>query len=274
VQRVVVALVFGTGVRGAPRRPQRLQDRGEHRGAPGGQVAGEDPGPGERGLDPDLAVFEGRLRVIVVLGAGQGAGVDLGGQRGQVLFAGPAPGGGQQDPVGRVPAGLGELVGPAADQPGHRLRHHRAVSQRRQDLGVGGGPAGPAQMPPGRALGHLGAVDQPGGRAVVRIRGVAVPGGERGQHPGPDRGLYRVELLQGLQAFGPGLDGHHGGVGGGQVVHPGPDHGQRLGSAGRSRDGAHLTGHLPGRVAGAGARLAGAHGPVLGRVTPARSAKK
>jgi hypothetical protein len=120
VHRVVVALVFGTGVRGAPRRPQRLQDRGEHRRAPGGQVAGEDPGPGERGLDPDLAVFEGRLRVIVVLGAGQGAGVDLGGQRGQVLFAAP-PGGGQQDPVGRVPAGLGRRPGgPSPDAPGPR----------------------------------------------------------------------------------------------------------------------------------------------------------
>ena len=88
-------------------------------------------------------------------------------------------------------------------------------------------------MAPGGALGHLGAVDQPRGRAVVGVLGVALPGGERGQEPGPRGGGDRVGVLEGLQAFGLGLGGQRGGVGGGHVSQPGEDHAHRFGSAAR-----------------------------------------
>jgi hypothetical protein len=56
-QRVVVTLLPGPGIVRPHRRGQRLQHCGHHRGALGGQVAGDDTCPGERGLDTDLAVL-------------------------------------------------------------------------------------------------------------------------------------------------------------------------------------------------------------------------
>ena len=79
-QRVVVPLGVTAGVLRAARGGQRLQDGADQRGALGGQVPGEDPGPLERGLQPDGAVLEGLARVIV--GVRVGAGLDLGGQGG------------------------------------------------------------------------------------------------------------------------------------------------------------------------------------------------
>ena len=213
LQRIVIALLTAPGVLGAHRRGQRLQDGGDHRGAFGGQVPGDDPGAGERRLHPELAVLEVRFRVVA--GLGQGAGVDLGGQRGQVVPAGPGPGGGEQDVVGRGPAVPGKLVGPLADQPGHRRRHHGALGQRHQHLRMGDRAAGPAQVPAGGALGDAGTVNQPRGRAVVSIVGVTLAGGERAEDPGPGGGLDRVQLLEGLQALRLGFGGQGGGVGGG-----------------------------------------------------------
>ena len=247
LQRVMVTLVFRPGVLRTGRRGQGVQHRGDHRGAFGGEVPGDHPRAAERGLEPDLPVLEAGQQVVVLLVLGQGPGVDLGGQGGQVALAGPGPGRGNQDAVGGVAAAGGESVGPAADQPGHRLGQGGSFGQRREDLGVGGGAAGPAQVTAGGAFGDAGAVDQPRGGAVVRVGGVALGGGERGQDPGPGRGGDRIGLLQGLQAFGLGLGGQGGGVGGGQVAEPVQDHVERLLGAGGS---GHLGPHLPGVLAG------------------------
>ena len=233
----MVALVPGPGVLGAHRGGQGLQDRGDHGGAVGGQVAVDDPGAGEGGLDPDLPVLEPGLRVILALG--QGPGVDLRGEGSEVFLAGPGPGRGDQDLIGGGPAGPGELAGPLADGPGHRLRHDGALGQGREDLGVGDGAAGPAQMAAGGALGHPGPVDQPRRRAVVRVGGIALTSGERGQVPGTGRGADRVGLLEALQALSLRLGGQRGGVRGGQVPQAGEDLVHRLGGAGGVRKGLH-----------------------------------
>ena len=47
------------------------------------------------------------------------------------------------------------------------------------------GPPGPGGVPDGGAAGDPGPVHQPRHRAVVRVPGVALPGGERGQHRRP-----------------------------------------------------------------------------------------
>ena len=109
----------------------------------------------------------------VVLRVGEGAGVDLRGQGGQVLPPGARLGRGDQDVIGGGPALARDLVGPAADGPGHRLGQHGALGQRRRDLRVRQHAAGPAQVTAGCALGHPGAVDQPGGGTVVGVLGVA-----------------------------------------------------------------------------------------------------
>ena len=233
----MVALVPLLVSSGAGRGGQGLQDRGDDRGALGGQVTGDHPGAGEGGLDPDLPVLEPGLRVILALR--QGPGVDLRGQRGEVFLAGPGLGGGDQDLIGGGPAGLGELTGPLADGPGHRLRHDGALGQGREDLRVGAGAAGPAQVAAGGALGYLGPVDQPRRRAVVRVGGIPLASGERGQVPGPGRGADRVGLLEALQALSLGLDGQRGRVRGGQVPQAGEDLVHRLGGAGGVGKGLH-----------------------------------
>ena len=148
------------------------------------------PAPAKVVSTPELAVLERRLRVIGVLG--QGPGVDLGGQRGQVFLAGPGPGRGDQDVIGGRAALARQLAGPAADDPGHRLGHRAALGQRQGDLRVGHDPVGPARQAQGRALGHPGAVDQPRGRAVVGVFAVSLARGERAQEPGPRRGGDRA----------------------------------------------------------------------------------
>ena len=199
---------------------------------------------------------------VVVRGVLQGAGVDLGGQLGQVLLPGPGPRRRDQDLVGGVPARGRDLAGPPADGGGHRVGEHVALGQRRDDPGVAVHPAGPGQVGAGGGPGDPGLVDQPGGGAVVGVGGVAAGGGERGQDPGPGRGADRVVLLLGAQVLGLGLGGHRGRVGGGQVVLRGARHGHRLAHAGESGGGgggAHR-GHLRGRGVRdrAGAQEAGA----------------
>ena len=147
----------------------------------------------------------------------------------------------------------GELAGPPADGPGDRLRDLPG-GQRRGDLRVRGGPPDPRGVPGGGALGHVGLVDQPGPRAVVRVIGVPLPGGERGQDRGPRRGPDRGDLLQHPQAPRLGLRRHRGRIRGGQVAHRRLQHPQRLHGAGRRRNGdglAHLA-HLLGDCSRAG----------------------
>jgi hypothetical protein len=115
LERVMVTLITGPGVLRAHRGRQSAQHRGHHRRALRSQVPGDDASPGERGLHPELAVLEGRLRVV--LGLRQGPGVDLGGQAGQIVLTGPGPGRGDQDVIGGGAAIGRELAGPAADGP-------------------------------------------------------------------------------------------------------------------------------------------------------------
>jgi hypothetical protein len=111
----------------------------------------------------------------------------------------------------------------------------RSGSQRRCDLRVREHAAGPAQVAASRALGHPGAVDQPRGGTVVGVFGVALPGGERAQEPGPGGSGDGVGLLEGVQALGLRLGGERGGVGSGQVAQAGQDHVHRFGGIAGSR---------------------------------------
>ena len=204
----------------------------------------QDPRAAERGLQPHRPVLERLVPVLIRL-PGAGPGVDLPGQPGQVRAA---LRGAQQDRIRVRAAILRQLIRPAADRPRERLRHLPGC-QRRRDLQMRGRPADPRGVADRGAPGGLGPVDQPPPRAVIRIRAVPLPGGERGQHRRPRRGAYRMGLLQHLQAGRLGLGGHRGGIRRGQVAQPGADHLHRL--AGGGRGGTHLGRHLPpGMLAG------------------------
>ncbi len=95
-------------------------------------------------------------------------------------------------------------------------------------------------MPRRGARGDPGLGDQPHPRAVIPVRAVPLPGGERAQDRGPGRRLDRIDLLEGLQAPGLDLGRHRRRVGGGQVGHRGRQHVQRLRRAGKRRGGTHL----------------------------------
>jgi hypothetical protein len=169
-----------------------------------------------------------KVPVRVLIGKlGPGPLVHLRDEPCQLLQAQPGGRGGQQDLVGLVPELLRQLPGPQADQPPHRLRHLPG-GQRRHHLGVGAGPCGPRGVPYGGAPRDPGPVHQPRHRAVLRVPGVPLPRGERGQHRGARRRRDRAGPLQLAQALGLGRGRQLGGVGGGEVAQPGADHVQRL----------------------------------------------
>ena len=87
-------------------------------------------------------------------GIGQGPGVDLRDQPGQIPQAHPGLGRTSRISSATPAAVLGELVGPGADGPGVGLRH-LPRRQHRGDLGMRGGPPGP------RGVGHRGALGDP-----------------------------------------------------------------------------------------------------------------
>jgi hypothetical protein len=97
---IVASQAMARAVLRARRGGQGLQHRADHRGALRVRSPVITAAP-LGGLHPELAVFEVWLRVVVVVG--QRPGVNLGGQASQVLFAGPGPGGGDQDAGGRGP---------------------------------------------------------------------------------------------------------------------------------------------------------------------------
>ena len=209
------------------------------------------PGALEGGLQLDRPVLE-RLIPLLAGVVGQGAGVDLAGQPGQVPQVRACLGGGEQDRIRGLAAVFGELVGPQADRPGERLRDLPS-GQRLRDLGMGGGAAGPGGVGDGGALGDAGAVDQPGPRAVVRVSGVSLPGGERGQDGGAGGGAHGSRLFEDLQALRLGLSGHCGGVRGGQEPQSRAHGLGCLPGAGERGRGGHRGCHL----------LPGARGPVV-----------
>ena len=204
---------------GADSASSTAADRG---GAPGGQVPVQDPGPADRGGQLHLPVRELPPRVLIRQ-VPPGPHVHLGEQAGQVGQPQPPGERGQQLLVRRVPVLVRQLVGPQADQPPGGLRDLPG-GQRGQHPRMRGRPLGPRAVPDGGAAGDPGAVDQPGHRAVVPVPGGSLPGGERGQEPGPRRGQGRGVLFEFAQALGLGRGGELGGVGGGQVPQPGADH--------------------------------------------------
>ena len=163
--------------------------------------------------------------------------VHLRGQRGQLLQP-PAPPGPRRQQSRRRPAAvLGELVGPLADSPATDSGTCPAASAA--STAGWRRPAAPTRCGHGGALGDPGLVDQPGPRAVVRVRGVPLPGGERGQDRGPRRRADRVGPLQHPQAARLLLGRHRGGIGRRHVPHRGLQHLQRLIDAGRRHHAAH-----------------------------------
>ena len=246
LERVVVPLPLGPVVFLPGRGGQRVQHGGDRGGALGGQVPVHDPGAADGGGQLHLPVRELPARILIRQ-VPAGPHEHLREQARQIRQPQASGEGGEQLLVAQVPVIAGELVGPQADHPRHRFGDLPG-GQRGQYPRVGGGPLGPRAVPDGGAAGDPGPVDQPGHRAVVPVPGMALPGGERGQEPGPRRRRNRVVLLQLGQAFGLGGGGQLGGVGGGEVAQPGADHVQRLTDTGKSRGSAHR-GHLP---AGAG----------------------
>jgi hypothetical protein len=109
---------------------QRLQDRADQGGALRGQVAGQDPGAAERGLQPDGTVLE-RLPRVIVTGVRAGAGlVLLGSALLQNLRWGAAPPAPSPPFTGDLPAAWQLPAGPAAPcQPAGPPRE----AQGRQD---------------------------------------------------------------------------------------------------------------------------------------------
>ena len=231
LQRVVVPLGVRPGVLGAGRGGQGIQDSRHDRGALRSQVTIQHAGALEGGHQLHAAVLE-RPRGVLIGKVRAGPLVDLGGQPGQVPQVHPRQRGADQDRVCRFPAILGELVGPGADRPGHRLRQ-LPRGQRGEDLRMLRRPPRPRGVGHGGSLGHPGLMDQPGPRTVIRVRGIPLPGGERRQDRGPCRRADRGRLLQYPQAACLLLGRHRRGIGGRQVAHRSPQHLQRLGGAGR-----------------------------------------
>ena len=225
LQRVMAALRLAPGILRPGRGRQRIQHRAHDRGALRGQVPGQHPGAPERGLQPHgpvlerliLASWPSLLVLVLVLGPGQGAGVDLPGQPGQVRHIRAARRRPQQDRIRVLLALQRQLVGPAADGPGDRLRDLPAASAA-ATCGCAAARRTHAVYPTAAPLVIAGLVDQPGPRAVIRVGGVPLPGGERGQDRGPRRRPHRAGLLQHPQAVRLGLRRHRGRVGGGQVA--------------------------------------------------------
>src|SRR5204863_2021615 len=104
-QRVVVPLALGPVIFLPGRGGQRVQHRRDGGGAPGGQVAVQDPGPADRGGQLHLPVRE--LPPLVLIGdVPPGPDVHLGEQRRQVRQPQPAGERGQQLLTARVPVFL------------------------------------------------------------------------------------------------------------------------------------------------------------------------
>ncbi len=121
LQGVMAALRLAPGILRPGRGRQRVQHRGQNGGALRGEIPGQDPGALERGLQLHRPVAE-RLVLVLVFVLGEGPGVDLPGQPGQVRHIRAARRRPEQDRVRVLLAVRRELVGPAADGPRDRLR--------------------------------------------------------------------------------------------------------------------------------------------------------
>ena len=250
VQPVVVPLGLAAGVLRAGRGRQCVQHRPDDRRAFRRQVAGQDARALEGRLQLDRPVLE-RLIPVLVRVLGQGPGVDLAGQPGQVPQVHPRLRRRQENLVRGRTAVFGESVRPLADGPGVGLRY-LPRSQHGRHFGMRGGPADPRGVGRRGTSGDPGLVDQPGSGAVVRVRAVSLAGGERRQYRSPRSGAYRGGPLEHLQAPRLGLRRHRGGVRVGQVLQPRVHHVHRLVGAGKRWRGLHPGRHLLSRCSRAG----------------------
>ncbi len=242
-QRIVVPLRAGAQVPAARGGGQGVQDGLHHRGAFGGQVAVDDAGAVQGGVQGQPAV-----QVLVVVGVGVGpggAGADLRADRGQCPQVRPGPGGGDQDLLGLVPVLAGDGPGPPGQLQGDRRGDHVAVEQPGQQHLVVAGQRLDRQVLPGLAPGDPGHVDQPGPGAPLAVSQVRVLSVEGHQQAAADRRLDRVGPLQDPQPVRDRLGGHGRRVLRGQELQRGRQHAQRLGSGGRDRPHAHIQAHLP-----------------------------
>ncbi len=183
LESVVIPLLLRPVVLRPGRGGQRLQHRADDRRALRGQVPGQDTRALEGRLQPHAAITEPACRVLIGQ-VGSGPLVHLGEQRAQVRQAQARQRRGDQQLVGLLPVLLRQRVRPLADHPpvglrqlpGGQRRHHPRMRTR---------PLGPGGMVGRRAPGDPGPVHQPGPGAVVRVGGVALARGERGQEARP-----------------------------------------------------------------------------------------
>ena len=245
LQRIMLTLEEAAGIFRPAAGPQRGQHRGHRGGGRAGQVPRKPPGPADRGFQPHRPVTK---PVPAGIGGAAGPLDHLLRQRPQIRQPRPAASGGQQDRV-RVRAALfGQPIGPLADH----LRPRAAQLPGRQrggDQRMRGQPPGPLHRRTGGPGGDVGDGPQPRRRPVLPIGVMPLLGAERGQQPGPRRGVLRPGLLQPDQRLRLHRRPQLSRITGGQVAQPGPHHGQRLRHArrrGRLSLGAHGPDHLPG----------------------------
>ena len=242
LQSIVVPLLLCAGVLGPRRSRQCVQHLADHRRALRGQVPVENARALEGCLQPHPAIGEVAARVLIRQ-VGPGPLVHLREQCRQVRQPQPGGRGLHQQLIGLVAELLRQLVGPLANGPPPGFRQLPG-GQRGDHRRMRCVPVRPRGVAGGGAAGDPGLVHQPGPGAVVRVRGVALPGGERGQERGPGGGSDPVGAFQPAQAVGLGLGGQLGRVRGGEVAQRGAGHVDRLADAGEGRGCTHR-GHLP-----------------------------
>ena len=202
----MVALPGGAHVLRAAALAERLQHRGDRRGALGGQVAADPPGPVEGGVQAQAPVAEPAAAGVFVGVGLLGAPGLVGGLREdlQVVQIRARRRGVDQDPVG---LGLQFLVVDAAG-PGGDLPRPRDGDGARGGGGVEEGVAGEEPHLADGGLGVLAAEvvfrGQPGGGAGVPVGVVAVVGVEPPQQPVGGRAEQGGDGAEGLQRLAPG----------------------------------------------------------------------
>ena len=162
--------------RPAPPRPPRRTRRSGPRAAPRPRRSwwpASPPGPRTPGPGPDPAGPRGPARTSRRT-APPGRPAPARRRRRPAAAHRPRPGA-----PGGACRSTGRSAGPPIRRPARRPARPAPADAWR--------PAWPRRVPDGGAAGDAGAVDQPGHRAVVPVPGGTLPGGERGQEPGPRR---------------------------------------------------------------------------------------
>ena len=229
---VVLALRDAAGVLGAHLLAERGEDVLQRRGAPAGQVTGDPAGAAQGGVQPQAAV--GEPVIAVLIGAG-GPAADLLRQRGQPGQVNPSGRGCGQDHVRVAPGPGRELVGPVGDLPGPRHRQP-AARQRLSDRRVIGQPPHPAHRGPRRGSRRAGLPGQPRPRGPLTVVLEPALRREPRQHLRPGSRVHRRGLLKPAQAVRLHARRHRGHIVTGQPVQPGQHHPQRVTSRRRLRD--------------------------------------